>query len=73
MNNEVMTTREVADYLGYTNPNGVSAWARRYGVEPLYKQAGRKGVNIYARAQVIEGKKRMVGQGAGGGRPRRAT
>jgi predicted DNA-binding ArsR family transcriptional regulator len=71
MISNVMTTREVAEYLGFTNPNSVSTWAMRYGVSPLYKQAGRKGVNIYARAAVIEGKRRMPGQGIGGGKPKK--
>jgi hypothetical protein len=68
-----MTTREVADYLGYSNPNSVSSWAKRHGVAPLYKQAGKKGVNIYSRREVVAGKARMVGQGVGGGRPRQAN
>jgi hypothetical protein len=70
MPSNVMTTREVAEYLGFSNPNSVSSWASRYGVAPIYRQPGRKGVNVYARTAVMEGKKRMPGQGMGGGRPR---
>lgn len=73
MTSNVMTTREVAEYLGFSNPNSVSTWAHRYGVSPLYKQAGRKGVNVYARAAVVEGKNRMPGQGVGGGKPKRVS
>lgn len=67
----LMTTLDVADYLGYSNPRGVSTWAKRYGVKPRHRKAGRKGsVNMYVRREVEEGKKRMLGQGAGGGRPK---
>jgi hypothetical protein len=72
MSNEaLMTTLDVAAYLGYSNPRGVSTWAKRYGVKPKYRKAGRKGsVNMYIRREVEEGKKRMLGQGVGGGRPK---
>lgn len=75
MSNEpLMSTYELAEYLGYSNPKGVSTWAKRYGVKPKYRKAGRKGsVNMYVRREVEEGRKRMLGQGAGGGRPRRTT
>lgn len=73
MISDVMTTLEVAEYLGFSNPNSVSTWAHRYGVAPLYKQPGRKGVNVYSRAAVVEGKQRMPGQGMGGGRPERGA
>lgn len=66
---EVMTTDEVMAYLNYTNPRGVSAWCGRYGVKPIYKLPGHKGKNVYARKAIEAGKKRMTGQGAGGGRP----
>jgi hypothetical protein len=72
MSNEaLMTTLDVATYLGYSNPRGVSTWAKRYGVKPKYRKAGRKGsVNMYVRREVEEGKRRMLGQGTGGGRPK---
>jgi hypothetical protein len=67
----LMSTRDVAEYLGYTNIRGVSIWARRYGVKPKHRQAGRKGsFNMYVRQEVEDGKKRMLGRGSGGGRPR---
>jgi hypothetical protein len=68
-----MTTYEVADYLGYTNPHGVSTWARRYGVVPLHRQPGRTGVNVYSQSEVVEAKQRMLGRGAGGGRKKKTT
>lgn len=69
----VMTTAEVAEYLGFSNPNTVSTWAKRHGVRALYKQPGKRGVNVYARQAIKEGIKRMPGQGVGGGRPRRSV
>jgi len=65
-----MTTTEVAERIGYTNNNGVSAWARRVGVRPLYKQAGHKGQNVYLATEVEAGLARMRGRGVGGGRRR---
>lgn len=62
-----LTTSQVAIRIGYTNNNGVSAWARRVGVVPLYKQAGHKGENVYLESDIERGLARMPGRGARGG------
>lgn len=67
---DIMDTPAVAAYLGYANLNGVSVWAKRHGIKPLYKQPGHKGFNVYARKDVVEGKQNMPGQGV---RPKKAT
>lgn len=59
-----MTTSEVAARIGYTNNNGVSAWARRLGIVPLYKQVGHKGQNVYLAEDIERGLARMPGRGA---------
>lgn len=68
MTDDVMDAYEVAAYIGYSNLNGVSVWVKRYGVKPLYKKPGHKGVNVYARKDIIAGKARMPGRGV---RPRK--
>ena len=66
-----LRTSEVAARLGFTNNGSVSSWAKRAGVSPLYKEAGRKGQNVYLESDIGQGVRRMVGRGVGGGRPPR--
>lgn len=64
-----LRTSEVAQKLGFTNPNTVSSWAKRCGVKALYKEPGHKGQNVYLEEDIEAGLARMPGRGAGGGRP----
>lgn len=54
---DVMTIAEVAEFLGYSNINGVRTWVRRRGIKPLYRKPGRGGVSVFARKDIEEGKR----------------
>lgn len=68
MNKDLMTTEDVRAMFDYATRQVALAWCHRHGVKPLYKQPGHKGMNVYRRADVLAGKDRMPGRGAGGGR-----
>lgn len=54
MAEELMTTIEVMEYIGYRNLRGVAVWCNRRGIHPVSRQPGRKGENLYLRSQVEE-------------------
>lgn len=63
MTEDLMTTSQVMRYIGYDNPRGVVVWLARRGIEPISRQPGRKGENLYLRSKIVEGKESMPGRG----------
>lgn len=52
MTEDLMTTSQVMRYIGYDNPRGVVVWLARRGIEPVGRQPGNKGENLYLRSKI---------------------
>lgn len=53
---DTMTTSEVADALGMKNGDAANTWLSRRGINPVGRQPGRHGQNLYRRADVLNAK-----------------
>src|SRR5256885_11771148 len=69
---ETWTTAQACEFW---NPDGITPasfrkWMSDLGIEPVGREPGRSGQNLWDVAQIREAKDGRPGQGKGGGRPK---
>jgi hypothetical protein len=60
---ELWTTAEAAEYLGASSAGSGRKTLSRLGVEPVSREPGRGGQNLYDASKVRAAKARMPGRG----------
>jgi len=55
MTEELWTTTQVAEYLGYDSRDSVYMWLHRAGIKPVSRQPGKSGENLYRAEDIRRG------------------
>jgi hypothetical protein len=63
MDESVMTTDQVREFLGYQTMRGTTKWLRQRDIKAVSRHPGPHGQNIYPRVEVVAAKATMLGRG----------